>query len=739
VVLDLGTMEILYSLLNRLGTRCAVALAGATILLGSPTYVWGQDTSATLSGKVTNARSAAAVSGARVVLEETGRETTSDTDGEFTFRGVRPGTYHIRTSADGFAPARVEVVASADSTPTTISLQSELHYSEVVSVSPSPRDPFESYQPASVLSGQELSLKLEGSLGELLKTEPGVADRAFGPGPSRPVIRGLDGDRVLIMENGQRTDDLSSQSGDHGVVIMPLGAERVEIVRGPATLLYGANAIGGLVNVVSDIIPTRPITRTTGEAQAEFGTAAEEAGTAGELSVGNGKYALHGGGGGRRSGDVGTPLGDIENSQTRTGFGHAGGSFTGSTGFVGASYQYDDTKYGIPIVEGGGIELTPRRHVFTARGQSRGLDAFVNALRASFNVRRYKHDELDAGEIGTQFKNDTLDFDVMATTRPVGGRLHGTYGFSGYDRSFEAIGEEALSPPVDQQTFGLFTYQEAIWPHVTLQFGGRVDWASFDPQENLRPRDFTNGSASVGALFRPTDQTTVAVSFARAVRNPALEELYFFGPHIGNFQFEIGNADLDAEEGLGVDVSFRWRLARASGEVTWFRNDIDNFVFRNPTGEVEDELPVIEFTGADSVLQGVEAHTDIEVTEAWIVEAGVDYVRGTLKATDEPLPRIPPFRFTGGVRYRWNTLQVGAQVVAAAEQDRVFGAETPTDGYGLLKLFGVYSLTQARAVHTFTARLDNVTNETYRNHLSFIKDLAPEMGRSFKFVYGVQF
>jgi len=714
-----------------------ILLAPLCVAPAHPCFAQGAPT--TLSGRVSDGRTGNAVSGARIVVEETGVETVCDADGRFTLPGIAPGTYHLRVTAERFTAGRVEVVAGADTPPMDIVLQPELHYTEVVSVSPNPRDAFESYQPASVLSGQDLALNLEGSLGELMKNQPGVAERAFGPGPSRPVIRGLDGDRVLVLENGQRTDDLSSQSADHGVTISPLAAERVEVVRGPATLLYGANAIGGLVNVITDVIPTRPVQGMAGAAQAEFGTAAEEAGGAGDLSVGNGRYALHVGGSGRRSGDVGTPVGDIENSQSRSAFGHVGGAYTGVRGYVGASYQYDDTKYGIPIVEEGVIQLTPRRHVVSARGQTRGMGGFLDALRASFNVRRYRHDELEGEEIGTRFTNDTLDFELMATTKPIAGRLHGTYGISGFDRGFEAVGAEALSPPVDQQNFGIFTYQEAVWPHVTLQFGGRVDWASFSPEEGLRERDFTNVSASVGALFRPTDQTTVAVSLARAVRNPALEELYFLGPHIGNFAFEVGNPDLDAEEGLGVDVSFRWRLARASGEVSWFRNDIDNFVFRNPTGEIEEELPVIEFTGADSVLQGVEAHTDIELTDAWLVELGFDYVRGTLTATDEPLPRIPPFRFIGGVRYRWNAVQVGGEVVAAADQDRVFGAETPTDGYGLLKLFGVYSLQQGRTVHTFTARLDNATNETYFNHLSFIKDFVPEMGRSFKFVYGVQF
>ncbi len=184
-----------------------------------------------------------------------------------------------------------------------VALEPDLHYSEVVSVGVRPKDPFEAYQPTSVLSGQDLTVKTEASLGELLKTEPGVSQRSLGPAPSRPVIRGLDGDRVLILENGQRTDDLSSQSADHGVSVNPLAATRVEVVRGPATLLYGANAIGGLVNVVSEVIPTMPST-SRARRQFELGRrhAADDASIAADYGVGNGRWALHLGGTARRVG-----------------------------------------------------------------------------------------------------------------------------------------------------------------------------------------------------------------------------------------------------------------------------------------------------------------------------------------------------------------------------------------------------------------------------------------------------
>ena len=276
-------------------------------------------------------------------------------------------------------------------------------------MSPDARSQFESFQPTSVLAGQELSKQLEMSLGATLESQPGVASRSFGPAPARPVVRGLDGDRVLILQDGQRLGDLSSQSGDHGVPINPAAAQRIEVVRGPATLLYGANAIGGLVNVITDEIPTKPQMGASGNFTFDLGTAAEEAAAAGDVHVGNGTIALHAGGGGRRSDDVATPEGDLTNSQSRSGFGNVGLSWTGAKGYFGGSYGYDDTKYGIPIVEEGQVQLTPRRHAFSLRGGAQGLSGAIDSYRATLAVRRYKHEELVGDEVGTAFTNNTSE------------------------------------------------------------------------------------------------------------------------------------------------------------------------------------------------------------------------------------------------------------------------------------------------------------------------------------------
>jgi iron complex outermembrane receptor protein len=351
----------------------------------------------------------------------------------------------LLVTSSGFAPTRKDIDVSTSAVVVDIAVNPELHFSEVISVSPSARDQFESYQPTSVLTGQDLFKQLESTIGATLNAEPGVAQRSFGPGPARPVIRGLDGDRVLILEDGHRMGDLSSQSGDHGVNVNPAAASRIEVVRGPATLLYGANAIGGLVNVITNEIPRSPVVGASGGLTLDLGSADKATGAAADVAWGNGSFALHAGGSGRRTGDVKTPDGTIDNTQSRSGFANVGGAWTSPRGYVGASYGYDDTKYGIPIVEEGNIQLTPRRHLFDVRAEGRGYSGAIDSFRASIGVRRYRHDELEGEEVGTQFKNDSAEFEILANHRAIG-RLKGTLGGWALTRAFER------APPAASRT-----------------------------------------------------------------------------------------------------------------------------------------------------------------------------------------------------------------------------------------------------------------------------------------------
>ncbi len=732
-------------------------LAISVFAFSTPAFAQG----GSLTGKVTR-DNGDALTGAAVRLEELRRETRTGNDGTYRFENVPAGLYHVTVRAEGYSTPRTEVTVTPQGGTLDLVVELDLHFQEVVSVSPTARAQFESYQPTFVLSGQELQREIESTLGATLKDEPGVAMRSLGAGPARPVVRGLDGDRIAILQDGQRSGDLSSQSADHGVVINPASAQRIEVVRGPATLLYGANAIGGLVNVLTEQIPTEQIGGATGTASLEFGSNAQEVAGAGEVRVGNRAFAVAIGGNGRRTDNYETADEEIANSKLRQRGFNIGGARTFEKSYVGAGYAYDDTKYGIPFVEEGQTQLTPQRHAFTIRAGGSGLDGGITGYRATLGIKRYNHDELDGEEVATHFDNDTEDAEALVSHKQYG-RLSGSIGGSFLNRRFKTEGEEVLAPPIDQRGGAVFIYEELVWPHATVQFGARGDFTRFSPKENLPDRNFNEYSGSVGLLLRPeaaNDKFVLAFNLARAARNPALEELYYFGIHPGNFAFEIGNPKLEAEHGLGFDISVRARSRRVHGELTFFRNSINDFVFRNPLDEDEvlertDELnerfgtsgpidsedfPVIEYVAADSVLTGVEAHADFVITNEVIAEVTYDFVRGELQDSDEPLPRIPPYRFIAGLRYARSGFQVGGNVTYAGDQDRVFGAELPTEGYTLLKLFGSYSFQAGGVTNTITARLDNATNELYFNHLNYLKDFPlAEMGRNFKLIYSVGF
>src|SRR5258705_1545080 len=310
-------------------TLCATASAFAQTSQG-----------ATVSGTITNSLSGDPAPNVVVVIESPKFTQTAKTgpDGKYTLTNVPPGTYHLSVRGDGFLPSRSDLTVSGASQTNDARIDPELHYSEMTSVSPESRNQFDAYQATNVLGGQELTKQLQGTLGATLANEPGVAMRSFGPGPARPVIRGLDGDRVLVLEDGMRMGDLSSQSGDHGVNVNPASATRLEVVRGPATLLYGANAIGGLVNVVTNEIPTAPVPKPTGSMTFDAGSAAPGGGVAGDVTVGTRPFALHASGSGRRASDYKAPHRTVPDSFSRAPLGAVGLRYAADKGYPGPSH-----------------------------------------------------------------------------------------------------------------------------------------------------------------------------------------------------------------------------------------------------------------------------------------------------------------------------------------------------------------------------------------------------------------
>ncbi|MDO8834452.1 MAG: TonB-dependent receptor, partial [Vicinamibacterales bacterium] len=691
-----------------------------------------------VTGTLLHSLSGDPVADATITVEPMKRSTRTKLDGTFAIDGVPAGSYVFVAAADGFVTTRRDVRVVAGGGPVVLTIDPVLEFTESVSVQAENRSAFAAAQPIAVLSGQDLGRELEGSLGAALKTQPGVAERSSGPGASRPIIRGLDGDRVLILEDTHGMGDVSSQSADHGVAINPATAAKIEVVRGPATLLYGSNAIGGLVNVVTNTIVTEVKAGdgrgTRGTVTLDGGTGASEGGVAGSYGWTTGPLVWHVSGAGRKSGDVRTPERTIDHTSVANGQGTVGLSWVGTRGYVGAAYGYDRASYGVPALDGGGVELTPRRHSLTARAERRDLPGLASSMRASFAYRNYLHDESEDGVAGTRFTNTQAEGNVFATHRPLG-RITGTWGAAGLMRSFSATGAEALTPPVDVRAGALFVFEEVSWTRLSIQGGVRAEFASYRPERDRRPRDFNDLSFSGGIVWQPDTAVTLAASVARTSRRPALEELYFDGLHIGNYAYEVGNGDLGSERAFGIDTSFRWRHARASGEVTLFRNAITDFIFRQPTGRTIDGYPEVRFNARDGVLTGIEVRGETEVAPGVFAEVGLDYIRAWLVEGDTPLPRIPPMRTQIGGRYQRGAWQAGATAVINARQDRVYPGEAPTDGATVLRLHAAWSFEGGGALNTVTLRVENATDRLYRSHLSYLKAAVPEMGRNIKLVY----
>jgi iron complex outermembrane receptor protein len=667
-----------------------------------------------------------------------------------------------------------------------------------VTASGSEESIFEAVKSVTAIGSLRIAEQASTSIGEILDREPGVGKRSFGPGGSRPVIRGFDGDRVLVLQDGIRTGSLGSQSGDHGEPVDALGLERLEIIKGPATLLYGSNAIGGVVNAVTTD-EENPHPGVRGYLTTVGGTNNRQGTLSAGIEYGWDKWVLKGNGSGIREGDYRTPLGRIPNSSARS-FG-AGGSlgYYGEKGFFSGSYNYDRRRYGIPYAhlfeegsllvddkgepckhDGKGkedcqydpfliqqwfrnelpetpeeeIDISMRRNNFRFKGGFRDTGRAINRGNFSIDYTRYRHNEIESedgiDEIITRFFNDTFSYRSFFE-QAKHKRLSGRFGFEGFRRNYLVEGGEALiDGRVRQNNFAFFGLQELDFDRVALQFGGRVETNRYSP-ENLAEyikRDFTGFSGSASARFRLWEGGAFVASFTSSYRSPALEELYNDGPHIGTVTYEEGNQNLTRERSNGVEFSLRHRTKRVRLNGSVFHYRISNFVFLRFVDEdgdgridVDDNLPVAEFDQENVRFTGADASIDVDVNSWMTLFMNADTVNARLRSTDTRLPRITPSRLRFGADMRYKGLSVRPELLFTAKRTlgNAFPLETSTDGYALVNINGSYTVLRGRQAHTLFAGTTNLGNRLYRNHLSFIKDLAPEPGRGFKFGYSVRF
>lgn len=727
--------------------RTILSVSFVIVFLSLGAVAQNSQTPGSIQGTVTLQPSGIAARNALVTIVELKRSVVTDEQGAYQFHDIPAGRYQVIAHLDR-VPDVVKTVefTSGDQTVDFRLTLAPVSEQVTVTATGSAEAVGSSYHAVTSVGAIELAQKNPVSIGEALEGQLGVAKRSFGPGSGRPVIRGFDGDRVLVLQDGLRLGGIASQSGDEVEPIDVLSLDRVEIVKGPATLLYGSNAIGGVVNGIStnDVYQKGLSGYLT-----TFGSNNNwQAGGSAGFKYGVRSLLFFADGGAQKANDYRTPLGTVLNSFARTGNVSGGGGWFPRKGWLAFTYSYDRRRHGLPVApdEVDFESLKERRHSFEVRGGLRERRGFIEGVDFGFSYNNYV-----AREFEFESDENVTELDSIATNKNFNyranfnhrrhGRLSGTFGISGFTRDFLSVGEEAPAPHTRQHSFAGYALERIDFERVGFQFGGRVEQNGYDPEGNFRNRNFVGFSGSAGARVSLWTGGLFVANYQHSFRAPALEELYNNGPHPGILVFDIGNPNLNAEQGDGVDLSLRHNTQRVRLEGSVYYYNLRNFVFPAFTSETDPKssLPIVNYTQATSRFVGTEVSAEARMVANLWLTGKLDYVRAELTAQDKPLPRIPPLRGTLGFNWRYKAFSVQPELVMANQQTRVFDHETPTAGYVVFNLNASYTFMTGRAAHIISFNGYNLGDTLYRNHLSFIKQIAPEIGRNLRLNYTLRF
>ncbi len=602
--------------------------------------------------------------------------------------------------------------------------------------------------PAIVLSGKELTFRQESTLGETLSKTPGISSTYYGPNASRPVIRGLDGDRVRIMQNGIGMADVSALSPDHATAVDPLVVDRIEVVRGPGALMYGSSAIGGVVNASDNRIPQLPTKEFTGRAESRVGGAANERSGATVLETGNDLVALHADVASRRTDDLRIPgfahrgaldgnttSGHLTNSSSSSDSGAIGASLTLDKGYLGLSYSDLRANYGTVAQSDVRVDMKTSR--LGIAGEVRELGTFIDGVKFKYNHTDYSHNELESGVVGTTFTNKGYETRVDATHTKLG-PLSGAFGMQLSNTDFAAIGTEAFVPKVNTDTRALFAYEEAALGNTKLSASVRNEHASLESAGGdhfgaAQTRSFSASSGSFGTLHTINPSLNWATNLSHTERVPTYAELFANGRHVATGQFEVGNTALSKEKSNGADTQLRWHSGLSSASIGGFYNRFPSYIALIKTNDPPvGGLPVAAFRATRAELYGFEMEEKTRVYEtkgSLDLSLRSDYVRAKNLDTGDSLPRIAPMRFGAGLDYRLDKLGARLDITHSMRQNQVAANELPTDGYTLTNAMVDYHFkTQAINWETYL-KGNNLFNQEARMHTSTIKEIAPLPGR----------
>ncbi len=618
--------------------------------------------------------------------------------------------------------------------------------------------------PVSVLTADELAKKSAATIGETLEQESGMFNQSFGPGVGQPVIRGQSGSRVQVLQNSLGSLDVSSISPDHSNSSEALLAERIEVLRGPATLLYGSGAIGGIVNVIDNRIPEKlPEYGFQGAIEQKYNTVNEGKSSVFKLDGKLDSFAWHVDGVYRDSIDLQIPgnafshasggsQNRLSNSHTRAYSGSVGVSYVGDKNMFGIAVNHLDNNYGVPPGEENEVvSIEQRQTRFDLKGAFKQPVSGVEWVRYKLAYNDYQHTEFEGSAAGTQFSNEGLESRMEVIQSPWWVFDHGVIGFQAKNSTFAALGDEAVVPMSDIDSFALFSIQDIHTEHLIYELGLRVEQQWIEA-ENGASLSHTPFSFSASALWEVTEFDSIKLTFSRSQRAPDIQELLSNGPHHATASFDIGSTTLTEETSHNIELGFHLDRSWLQADINVFYNWVENYIAQVNSGLVYDEdadsivstcpvssdcMTVFNTQQRDAQFTGFEAklliplwHTDEgELHSEWFA----DYVHGRF-SNSEAIPRMPPLRYGSQVAWQAERWSASFRVTRAEDQERAGENENQTQGYWKVDAAADYRLTlQERYQALLFAKAKNLLDEDIRNAVSFLREVSPEAG------FGVEF
>lgn len=615
-------------------------------------------------------------------------------------------------------------------------------------------------KPVNLLSGEALQNASAATLGETLNGQLGVSSASFGPGVGLPIIRGQSDNRVKVMQDSVGSMDASAASPDHAVSLEPLLANKIEVLRGPAALRYGSGAIGGVVNVLDNRIPNEQPDGITGGAELRNASANNETVGVASLNAAAGDFAFHLDGVKRTSDDMNIPgfavknpedpasaaKGHIPNTDAESTSSTLGASYISGDDFIGISVNKLDNNYGVPPDGNERVRIDMHQTRYDLKGElNNPFDGFQK-ISARLGHNDYRHTEMENGEPGTKFTNDAYEGRVELIHNPIDWlelTWNGAVGVQASTSIFAAVGEEAFIPKSDISDLGIFIVEETKHNNFTYEIGARADSQKIKPDANFGTsngqtisHDTLNLSATTTWHFTPNQQLSLGI--AQSQRAPSVEELLANGPHPATGSYLIGDENLKEESSTNVEFGYHWHHDNFQFSTNVFYNRVKDFIYGENLNEIIDDLAGYQYTQANATFKGFETELKIPFMTYWNLRLFSDKVRATLDDGGD-LPRITPMRFGGSLDFNLDQWSANISATHAANQNHPGAFESDTDSYNRIDARVDYTFTTAGTDYTLFLKATNLTNEEIRNASSYLRDIAPEAGRSLQVGARVKF